>query len=210
MLEWLSGNAQTISALASLGTLTIWTIYLQIFWRSHRRQATAKLIINWGEGRKLSARCFVTNMSERAVFIQGVVVDLRTRCGGHRVYISDAEDVRNSGRPTEWKHLTRQGPVDPGKLLDMGSFETILDYSVYVSSGEEKFAESELGQRVQEFEITIIGVYGAEDMLIGASRRFQIERFEDKPMLHSPTVETHQITSSRERRQLGKDLAEQL
>jgi len=210
MLEWLSGNAQTISALTSIGTLTIWTIYLQIFWRSYRRQGTAKLIINWGEGRKLSARCFVTNMSERAVFIQGVVVDLQTRCGRHRVHISDAEDVRRSGRPTEWKHLTRQGPVDPGKLLDMGSFETILDYSVHVSSGEEKFVDSELGQRVQEFEITIIGVYGSEDMLIGASRRFQIERCEGKPLLHSPTVETYQITSSRERRQLGKELTKQL
>lgn len=210
MHEWLSGNADTISALASIGTLTIWTVYLHIFWRSHRRQGTAKLMINAGEGRQLSARCFVTNMSERAVFIQSVIVDLRTPCGLHRAYISDAEDVRRAERPSDWKHLTRQGPVDPGKLVDMGSFETILDYAVHVSAGEEKFSESGLGQHVQEFEITVIGVYGSEDMLIGASRRFQIERSGGKPLLRSATVETHQITSSRERRRLAKELAEQL
>ncbi|MGI6855388.1 hypothetical protein [Mesorhizobium sp. 1B3] len=210
MREWLSSNADTISAWASIGTLAIWTIYLNIFWRSHRRQRTAKLIINRGEGRKLSARCFVTNMSERAVFVQSVVVDLRTHGGLHRAYISDAEDVRRSERPSNWKHLTRQGPVDPGKLVDMGSFETILDYAVHVSTGDEKFAESDLGQHVQEFEITIIGVYGSEDMLIGASRRFQIERSGGKSLLRSATVETHQITSSRERRRLAKELAEQL
>lgn len=92
----------------------------------------------------------------------------------------------------------------------MGSFETILDYAVHVSTGDEKFAESDLGQHVQEFEITIIGVYGSEDMLIGASRRFQIERSGGKSLLRSATVETHQITSSRERRRLAKELAEQL
>lgn len=210
MREWLSGNAEIISALASLGTLTIWTIYLNIFWQSHRRQRTAKLLINWGEGRELSARCFVTNMSERAVFVQAVVVDLRTSCGSHRAYVSDAEDVRRSGRHPKWKHLTRQGPVDPGKLLDMGSFETILDYTAHVSTGEEKFAASDLSQRVQEFEITIIGVYGSEAMLIGASRQFQIDYSGGKPFLRSPTVETRQITSSRERRRLTEELIEQL
>ncbi len=204
-----------MSAFASIGMLVIWSVYLHIFWRSHQRRGTPKLLINWGEGRELSARCFVTNMSEGAVFIQSVIVDLETPPSHHRVFISDAEDLRNSRTPSGWKHMTRQGPVGPGKLVDMGSFEGILAYALHEkagdkSTGEKNLEESSLGRKIHQFEITIIGMYGSEDALIGASRRFEIVRARGKACLRSATVETRQIVSARERKQLAKEIAEQL
>ncbi|MGB3897096.1 MAG: hypothetical protein WA973_00910 [Mesorhizobium sp.] len=210
MHEWLVSNAALISACASIGMLVIWSIYLHIFWRSHQRRRKPKLIINWGEGRALSARCFITNMSEGAVFIQSVVVDLEASSGHYRTFISDAEDLRNSARPSDWKHMTRQGPLGPGKFIDMGSFESILDYAVREATGERTFAGSTVGRAIHQFEITIIGMYGSEDMMIGASRRFAIEHVGGKACLRSVTVETHQITSARERRRLARELAQQL
>ncbi|WP_315918264.1 hypothetical protein [Mesorhizobium sp. SP-1A] len=210
MHDWLASNATLISTFASLGMLVIWSMYLHIFWRSHQRRRRPKLIINWGEGRALSARCFVTNMSEGAVFIQSVVVDMGTASGHHRTFISDAEDLRNSARPSDWKHMTRQGPLGPGKLVDMGSFESILDYAVRKATGERTFAGSTVGSEVHQFEITIVGMYGSEDMLIGATRRFGIDHREGRACLRSETVETHQITSARERRKLARELAQQL
>lgn len=143
MLPWLVHKATLISAFASIGMLVIWSVYLHVFWRSHRRRRTPKLLINWGEGRELSARCFVTNMSEGAVFIQSVIVDLGTPLGHHRVFISDAEDLRNSKRPSDWRHMTRQGPRGPGKLIDMGSFDSILDYAFREKGGRQDLSRIE-------------------------------------------------------------------
>lgn len=149
-------------------------------------------------------------MSEGAVFIQGVVVDLGTPFGRHRIYISDAEDLRNAKRPSGWKYMTRQGPLDSGKLTDMGSFEEILDYAFHEKTGEKTFGAASLRQNIHQFEITIIGMYGSEDILIGAPRRFEIVRVRGKACLRSATVEAHQIVLSRERKQLARELATQL
>ncbi|MCA0032159.1 hypothetical protein [Mesorhizobium sp. B263B2A] len=210
MYEWLANKATLISAFASIGMLAIWSVYLHIFWRSHQRRRTPKLLINWGEGRELSARCFVTNMSEGAVFIQSVIADLETPSGHHRIFISDAEDLRNSKTPSGWTHMTRQGPVGPGKLVDMGSFEGILEYALHEKTGEKILGESSLSRGIHQFEITIIGMYGSEDILIGASRRFEIVHARGKACLRSATVETRQIVSARERKRLAKELAKQL
>lgn len=210
MAEWLSANADVISAAASIGMLAIWAVYLNIFWRSHRRQRTPMLVINRGEGRELSARCFVTNMSQEAVYVQSVVADLITPRKRHRAYITDAEDLRDVGSPTGWQHMTRQGPLGSGKLVDMGSFECILDYAVQVCAGEDRFAESALGRETYACEITIVGIYGSEDLLIGACRCFEIERCGEALFLRATRPETKQITSPRERRRLASEIAEQL
>lgn len=210
MYEWLAEKAPLISAIANIGMLVIWSVYLHIFWRSHQRRRTPKLLINWGEGRDLSARCFVTNMSEGAVFIQSVVVDLVAPRAHHRVFISDAEDLKDSNRPADWKHTTRQGPVGPGKLIDMGSFKSILDYALHQKMSGTAVGDLSLNPGIQQFEITMIGMYGSEDTLIGASRGFEIVRARGKEWLRSASVETHQIVSSRERKQLARELAKQL
>ncbi|CDX19942.1 conserved hypothetical protein [Mesorhizobium plurifarium] len=210
--EWLASKASLISAFASIGMLVIWSVYLHVFWRSHRRRRTPKLLINWGEGRELSARCFVTNMSEGAVFIQSVIVDLGTPLGRHRIFISDAEDLKNSKRPSGWKYMTRQGPLGAGKIIDMGSFSGILDYALHERTGDvnQTIGDADLSRNIHQFEITIIGMYGSEDTLIVASRRFEIVQHRGRACLRSSTVETHQIVSSRERRQLARELAEHL
>jgi hypothetical protein len=142
--------------------------------------------------------------------VQSVIADLETPSGHHRIFISDAEDLRNSKTPSGWTHMTRQGPVGPGKLVDMGSFEGILEYALHEKTGEKILGESSLSRSIHQFEITIIGMYGSEDILIGASRRFEIVHARGKASLRSATVETRQIVSARERKWLAKELAKQL
>lgn len=142
MLAFLQDNAPVISALASLGTVAIWTIYLHIFVQGHRRQLKPMLIINRGEGRDLSARCLITNMSQEPVYIQSVVANLISDGDRYTAYITDAEDIRSGGDPTGWQRLTRQGPLASGMMVDMGSFECILDYAARVNGDAEKFVDS--------------------------------------------------------------------
>lgn len=206
MINWMIANHAVVASLASLGTLVIWTVYLHIFLQSHRRQRKPKLLISMGEAHDLTARCLITNMSEEAVYVQTVVVDLR--CGEKCItaYITDAEDIVSAGNPTGWQRLTRQGPLKSGTMADMGTFEHILDYLVRSETGEVSFANSELAKDAQACDISILGIYGSEDLMIGATRRFELQG-EGKNMTLKPVgVTTRQIASYWERRRLTRQV----
>jgi hypothetical protein len=210
MLEFLQVNAPLVSAAASVGTLTIWAIYLHIFVSGYQRQIKPMLIINRVEGSGLDARCFVTNMSRDPVHIQSVVAKVATAEDEHVAYITDAEDVRQAGNPSGWERLTRQGPLQPGTMVDMGSYECILDYVASTCCGTSGFAHSALAEKANELEITILGIYGSEDLLIGATRVFEMHRSDSRIDLRACDAHTRQITRKRERRFLASQLAQQL
>lgn len=166
------------------------------------------ILINRGAERSLSARCLVTNMSRDPIYIQSVIVRIVAEDGEHKAYITDAEDIRRSGEGSDWKVLTRQGPVQPGAMFDMGSYASVLDYAADVCFGETSFASSKLAQSTRLFEISVLGVYGSEDLLIGASRTFEL--FRDGSSLEIRVTEalTRQITRRSERRKLALELVE--
>lgn len=210
MLDFLQANAPIVSAAASLGTLCIWAIYLHIFVVSHHRQLKPMIVINRGEGRTFEARCLVTNMSREPVHIQSVMARILTPDGEHRAYITDAEDLRAEGKPSHWERMTRQGPLASGMMVDMGSYGAILDYTAQACCGHAAFEDSELADRATMVEISILGIYGSEDLMIGASREFTIDRSGEEPELRARVAETRQITRHSERKLLARELAEQL
>lgn len=210
MLEFLQANAPLVSALASVGTLTIWSIYLHIFVSGYQRQVKPMLIINRGEGSGLDSRCFVTNMSRDPVHIQSVVAKVLTAQDEHTAYITDAEDVRQAGNPSGWERLTRQGPLQPGTMVDMGTYQCILDYVATTCCNGGGFSQSPLGEEARELEITVLGIYGSEDLLIGATRVFEMDREGGDITLRPRDAHTRQITGKKERRDLAIRLAEQL
>ncbi len=210
MLEILQANAPIVSAAASLGTLCIWAVYLQIFVGGHRRQVKPMLVINHGEGRALDAHCLVTNMSREPVHIQSVVAKVTTESQTHSAYITDAEDIRRSGLDTGWQRMTRQGPLQPGTMTDMGTFDCIIEYAEAnaIEAGEH-LAEN-LSAVAQSIEITILGIYGSEDLLIGATRKFDLTKSDGGSAIRASEALTRQITRRRERKKLLKELNEQL
>lgn len=208
MTGWLAANHAVLASIASLGTLFLWTIYLHVFMASFRRQRKPMLLISKGEAQDLSAHCLVTNMSREAVCIQSVVVDLWRGDERFRAYITEAEDIQSAGNPTGWQHLTRQGPLASETMTDMGTFGCILDYVVKEKTQGDPFATSEMAETATACDVTILGIYGSEDMLIGATRRFDLEGAGNAMVLRPHGVQTRQITSRRERRRLMRELAE--
>lgn len=210
MLELLQANAPIVSAAASLGTLCIWAVYLQIFVGGHRRQVKPMLVINHGEGRALNAHCLVTNMSREPVYIQSVVAKVATKNQTYTAYITDAEDIRRSGVDTGWQRMTRQGPLQPGIMADMGTFDYIIEYAEAnaIEAGEQ-LAEK-LDAIAESIEITILGIYGSEDLLIGATRKFDLTKSDSGSAIRASEALTRQITRKGERRRLLKELNKQL
>ncbi|WJH38459.1 hypothetical protein N7E02_07510 (plasmid) [Aliirhizobium terrae] len=210
MLELLQANAPIVSAAASLGTLCIWAVYLQIFVGGHRRQVKPMLVINHGEERALNAHCLVTNMSREPVHIQSVVAKVKTDNHTYTAYITDAEDIRQSGIDTGWQRMTRQGPLQPGTMADMGTFDCIIAYAEANAIEAGEHFTSKLDAVAENIEITILGIYGSEDLLIGATRKFDLTKSDGRSAIRASEALTRQITRRRERRKLLKELNEQL
>lgn len=196
-LQWIAEHSALITALTSVGTLLVWVIYLQVFVSSYRRQLGATLLITRGPGEGLGARCFVTNMSAGPVYVLSVVVTLDTQ--GTTV-VRPATEMRDgeteaTSRPLE---RTRQGPLLPAAIRDIGSFQHLMAAAM----GEAKVPVAD----VQAVTITVVGVHGAEDLPIGASRRFLLSTEGQRYRVHGATVDTEQIRKRRDRRKLLADL----
>lgn len=167
------------------------------------------LIINRAENSTIEARCFVTNMSRDFVHIHTVVAKIATVDGDHTAYITEAEDIRSAGNPTGWQHLTRQGPLAPGSMADMGTFACIVEYALNSDQKGGNLPISSL-TGLRRIEITILGVYGTEDLLIGASREFECKQKGNEVEILPVEMHTKQITSRRQRKALAARLLENL
>ncbi len=168
------------------------------------------LVVNQSEGRTLETRCFVTNMSREPVHVQSVVATVRTDSDTHSAHITDAEDIRTSGTKTGWQRMTRQGPLLPGTMVDMGTFACILDYATQSCSDDRRFLGSKLEAQAISMGITILGIYSTEDLLIGASRTFEFDHARTPVELRATTALTRQIRRKSEHKRLLRELDRQL
>ncbi|MGY8527183.1 hypothetical protein [Paracidovorax citrulli] len=196
-MQWIADHSQMIAALTSIGTLLVWVIYLQVFVLSYRRQLRATLLITRGPGDALEASCFLTNMSSGPVYVLSVFVTLETSDGTVVRSATNLLDRDSEGlsRPLE---RTRQGPLQPGSIRDMGSFQRLMGQALYEVEKRPK--------HVQALTVVVLGVYGSEDLPVGARRRFRLTTSGDRVELHACSVDTEQVRRRRERRKLLADL----
>ncbi|MCG5261314.1 hypothetical protein [Cupriavidus gilardii] len=201
VLQWISDHSQLITALTGVGTLLVWVIYLQVFVSSYRRQLRATLLITRGPGEGLAARCFVTNMSAGPVYVQSVIVEVEAP---QRTLVMPATEIHDAERDAHALQRTRQGPLQPAQIRDIGSFDRLIAPALReIGDRAEGLQASEALEAVT---ITVVGVYGSEDLPIGARRRFALAVSGDKVQLHGATIETEQIRRRSERQSLLADL----
>lgn len=198
-MPWIAEHPQVISALTSIGTLLVWVIYLQVFVNSYRRQLRATLLITRGAGDELDARCLLSNMSSGAVYVESVVVTLST---ASRTIVGPVTDIRDArGEITEQAgRSTRQGPLDGGESRDLGSFASLVRQVLAQTSVE--LSQTEL----EAITVKVIGIYGSEDLPVGACRTFLLRDEGGRRRMSGEGVRTRQIRTWRERRRLIADL----
>jgi len=126
------------------------------------------------------------------------------------IHVTDAEDLKGAEQPKGWSLTTRQGPLAAGQMVDMGSFRGILDYVAGACCGLSTFEESPLGRADTTIEVAILGIYGSEDLMIGASRCFRIVRSGQGIELNAESPRTRQITRRAERKNIEAEIADHL
>lgn len=201
MWNWIAGNHQVISSLANIAMLFVWIAYLQVFVSSYRRQKRSNILINRGAGSGLEARCLISNMSAEAIYIESVIATAETAEGRWSLPVTELLEGRS-----DLDLKTRQGPLQAGRFIDIGSFQKLMEPVLQKAKGQRGAVTSDGLENLVSFEIKIIAVHGSEDLLTGAVRRFDLLQRQHRLLLRGHAVGTHQIRSRRERERLRHDV----
>jgi hypothetical protein len=201
MWNWFASNHQVISALANIAMLFVWIAYLQVFVSSYRRQKRPNILINRGAGSGLEARCLISNMSAEAIYIESIIATVETTEGRWSCPVTEMLEGRS-----DLDLKTRQGPVQPGQFVDIGSFQNLIEPVLRRSTGLRGAVAPDDLENLVAFELKVIAVHGSEDLLAGAMRRFDLIRRQDQLLLRGHAVGTQQIRSRRERGRLRDDV----
>lgn len=206
MWSWTQGNATVFSALTSMGMLVIWGIYLQLLFHNFRMQRRPQVIINHGYGRGLDSRCIISNMSQKAVFIDTVVVEVVTENRSCKSDVTDTIDSASESGARELRQATRQGPLGSGEYMDAGRFRAMLA-SVAKEHGLGFQGDGGAGQKekLKELEVQLVLIFGTESRPVGARRRFRADYNEDGELALAPeTIGTQQLSKRRQRLRVRK------
>lgn len=223
MLNWISQHHDLLSLVISFGTLLIWLIYAQLLYLGFRRQRRPRLIINRGKKKDINALCIISNMSVESIFIEYIIATLDTSRGQIVMDVTDFEQqysddddldnneeenrkarrVLNDSRVNE---NTRQGPLGSGDFLHIGTFYDLIVRMTRDEGIEMGNHRPKGGLTLDRLTIRLVGIYGPEDMPIGAERSFDLEDNGDFCSLTPSSWDTKRMASMRQRRELRKQI----
>ncbi|SFP81338.1 hypothetical protein [Tranquillimonas alkanivorans] len=199
MLEWIRQNYEIVQVAVGVVTVFVWVAYLQLLLISFRRQRRPMILINCGAGEGVRARCFISNLGMEPVYLLDVTIRVETCEGFETAAITD-RNPELEGEVSRPADATHQGPLETGNILDIGSFETLVERAI----GDEEGVHWE---DVVRLELTAIIATAADNRLGGARRSFAIEEG-DPYRLVAESLTASQIRSRADRRRITRWLEE--
>ena len=207
MLDWIRDNYAIISVLINLGMLIVWIVYLQLFLLSYKRGTRPKILINVGGGRGLDAMCLLSNMSSEGVYVESIIATLYSKDKQWVCPVTDVETLTQDDDPPNPLAKTRQGPLEPGEVRDVGSFRNLIRHVLEEAGGCDE-SHDEVPDGISAFEIHAIADFGPDDLLVGAKRQFDLDKHDGEWVLKPQSPFTVQIRSRRERQRINRMLEE--
>lgn len=216
MLDWFTKHSDALTVFTNIGTLLIWLVYAQLLYFGFRRQRRPRLIINRSKRKDINALCIISNMSAEAVFLEYIIVELKTSRGTIIMDVTDHEQARKEdgeeskaqGDSASVDESSNQGPLASGGYLHIGSFDALIKRMAR-EAGIEMAGHRPKGElQFQSLRIRLIGIYGSEDAPIGAERSFNLTDNEHECILMPVTWDTKRLASAIQRRRLRKRVAD--
>lgn len=203
MFERIAENSATLRLATSLVMTGVWIAYLQIFLTIYLRQRRPDIIISLGAGVGMKTRCFVANLGLEPVYLSDVIVDLVSGRGHQRATITDRTEL-GEDRLRDPAEATNQGPLESGKYVDIGSFETL------VQRVRQQGVDLDDGGEVDSVEMIAVAEAASSGTHVGAARAWRVVRDGDQLHLRTETLETRQLRSFRQRRRMRHELSDRL
>lgn len=192
-------NPALISAFTSVLMTLIWIVYLHLALMQYLRANQPFLVIHHAHENDPKALCLVINMSKEPVHLQCVVADIRGRHGFLRRYVTDYRRITPDDRNVQSR--LRQGPIQPGGYLVLGSFEEIMTGA---RSEPEDIDESapmpDMLEGIHSLELCVAVLHGPSQFHIGARRSFYVEREDGAMIIRAHSIHTEQLVSRAKRR----------
>lgn len=216
-MDWLSQHHDSLTVLTSFGTLLIWLVYAQLLYKGYQRQRRPRLIINRGKNKDINALCIISNMSAEPVFIEYIVAELETSRGRIVMDITDFErdydgksdddeESESAQIPERVRDNTRQGPLQPGDYLHIGTFRNIIRRMARQANIEMQGFRPVSDFEFERLTIQLIGIYGPEDLPMGAERSFDLHATDEQCDLSPQSWDTQHKNSRRQRYKLRAKL----
>ncbi|MFE8071233.1 hypothetical protein QQM79_09245 [Marinobacteraceae bacterium S3BR75-40.1] len=192
-----------VSAISSMVMAAVWVIYFQIFFLQYRRQKRPFLVIHHAQGHDPDAACLLVNMSQNPVHVVCVTAYVETRDGDYTLQVTDYQRVtQNHSRVQD---TLRQGPLGPGGHLLLGPFRDII---LGHRSDDEPCDDADSLDEVKALELRVVVVHAPSTSLIGARRRFSIEKENGEHIIRASNIHTEQLIG-RKKRHLVREWAEE-
>ena len=199
-------SADIVAALSTLAMAVVWVVYLELFWGDLRKRTRPSLIIHHATGKSPHALCLFVNMSREPVHVQCVFARLTGRQGSETHYLTDY--ARFDSHDEAAHRRLREGPIQPGGYLVLGTFEDIilgrdvgLEEEAGHGAGSRRSAlEAERLRSMETLEICVAVTHGQIDDPIGARRAFLVEQREGESVIRAYSIQTEQLVKRRGRR----------
>lgn len=199
MLEWMSENSSLVQAAVGAVTALVWVIYLHIIVLGFRRQQRTEILIHLGGARDLNARILVSNLGFEPIYILEIMLTVWTAKGEQMSSVADRTEIARDNLETPGQ-ATLQGPLKSGDVVDIGSFENLLD-----RARASRFDELDPPD-IRRFEITVAAITAANAGIAAATRRFSIRQNDERICLDAEGLYARQIRGRWQSRQIERQL----
>lgn len=205
MLQWLSQNTQLISIGLSFAMLIVWVIYLQLLLVQFRAGKRSTILITRAAGRGLRSRCLVTNMSSQPLYVSSLIATVHAKGRSIELALTDLRELPGD-LGEDPRSTMGQGSLSTGQFMNIGHFDDI------VATLLEGNDETDITQEdVEQFDLTVVALYGLDDVPVGATRSFHFDRNVAKgPKVQPLSIATDQIRQRKRRKELLRKTQEHL
>lgn len=197
-------STENLTVLSNVIMAVVWLVYLHAFLRQHKRFNQPFLIIHHAQGCDPGALCLIVNMSKEPIHVICVVAEV----SGPEGYVRrDVSDYRRFTPDDQNVQATlRQGPIQPGGYLTLGTFENII-------LGRQSIADNDEGSddylaslyEATSLELMVAVNHGPSREPIGARRRFIVEKDDNGDVKVKATgINTEQMTKLRKRKEVKR------
>lgn len=195
-MDFSSLDYRMISTVASVIMTLAWVAYLHLALTQYMRSNRPYLVIQHAHENDPSALCTLVNLSKEPVHLQAVIARIHrgNECNSYR--ITNYERITSTEQQVQSK--LRQGPIQPGEYLVLGSFADIMLGKQSADEDSEKTKADHLSQ-IDSLELCVAVVYASKKHHIGARRHFFLEHFKENTKIHAYSIFTEQLTRRKHR-----------
>ncbi|MDX1634004.1 MAG: hypothetical protein R3280_05180 [Marinobacter sp.] len=192
-----------LTPISSAVMALVWVIYFQVFFVQYKRNNRPYLVIHHAQNENPDAMCLLVNMGKEPVHVQCVQVVTVSQSGTEQV-MTVTEYRRVNADDQNIQRALRQGPLDPGGYLVLGSFRNII-----LGNKSEDEDSLQLLEDISEVELRAAVVHGPSKYPVGVRRRFLLKHLAGT-RIYPRNIYSEQLIRKRDRNVVRRWLEQEL